>query len=303
MNFKNLFFYILIVTLMFSSCKKVIYDEYKYGIRYWYYNDEQIDIKGYTLYVKSKMNEKFRYQIYVSDNGYISNIYDSLASDGTVLTFSFIGDTLYELETNQQVIFDSTCFILWGADVDNNSYERKELIKTGNLCIIERNWNGYPAKVSFKGITEQGNKIELITNIYAFYNPEIYQVDQGQFLYKDTMYLLSRGYYSWIYDTRKHAIHFHHSDYKHHTYHTLGFIVYNNGSTSFTGDYYSKNENPSHYFTSRITINKDFNSSVRDFNDGHISIENDGCNYHVTFELIDLNDTVRGSWSGAFLEE
>gem|GEM_PF-7120238 len=296
------FLYIIFIILLFTSCKKEKYYELKRPSS-WYYNNEQIDVALNYFFVQKKLNGKYRYQVIISNKQSLHIEYDDIYPEGTVLTMSFMGDTLTELDANQQIILDSTCYIAWGVNYDSSSFENKEYFTSGYLSITARNpHSGMPYQISFTGITDKGNTVDLTSYVNIMFNQGLFQTVKGQFTYKDSLYMLSFGSYSGMNGSNFHQFDFFYADYENHSFTQLNVYLNNNGSSELDGEYNDHFQDSLHYFTVLSFFQRDRNDNVtwKYFYNGHISIVNEGRNYTVSFDLTDQSDTISGYWTGPF---
>jgi len=272
-----------------------------------YFNDEKIDIIRKEFYMMKKENGKYRYQICVTDGG-ISYYYGEPVPYGTLISLSFIGDTITELDANQQLVFDDESYIAWGVkpdsipnDPDSSSFERKEYIREGFFSITGRDrYQRLPSQISFTGITEAGTRIDLISDVLRRINQAFYQKEQGRIMYEDTMLILSHGWHIYSIYNGKHMVEISHYDFVKRAHNRLLIYFYNNGTDVLAGEYYGIIENPSYYFEASLQVWDENNLLIinRNLNTGKIDIANSGVNYNLEFSFIDQGDTISGYWAG-----
>lgn len=275
-----------------------------------YINDEKIDIHGKEFYMKKKDNGEYRYQICVTDGYGIGNYFGEPITSGTVLSLSFLGDTITELDANQQLVFDDECYIAWGVmpdstthDPDSSSFERKEYIKEGYFSITGRERHTLlPSQVSFTGTTVAGTRIDLITDVYKRINQAFYQKDLGRITYEDTVLILSHGWHIYNNNNGEHMVEISHYEFIKRSYNRLQIYFYNNGTDVIPGVYYGISEDTSYFFDASLNVWDENNIHIisRDFAEGSIKITMSGLIYSIDFCLIDQGDTARGIWMGPF---
>jgi hypothetical protein len=283
----------------FNGCSKEHLDQR--SIIIWKFNNEEIKVIDQIWYTSKKENSRYKYTLSIDD-------YPSFEFDdgmpimrGTVLQLTFYGDSVIRLDANQQMTFDSTCYIAWGVNPDSNTYSKKEYFKSGSFSIIRREQNNKPYMISFIGTTDKGNKVHLINYIRPFIDPEASQLVYGQFYLNDSTYLLSHGDHSYSSSYGRHHIWIHYTNYDSDIETSLEFNIYNNGSNIFTGDFYSINDNPSCYATSFLYFIGQSINYQNNFNKGHVRIESLGNNYNIIFNMTGNGDTITGAWLGPLL--